>query len=1365
MTPRLLILIAACAPMAFSQALTITTPNALPVATINQAYSVQLTATGGSLPYFWRVQVGGNPSVRFTVSGSGLLSGTPTSADLGVVTFAMQVTDAGGVTVTKQLSVTVLATQPLAMTTTAFTPGVVGIPYSLTLAATGGTPPYKWDVLPAIVTFPVPGQVAPGLTLDSATGQVTGTPTSAASFSFTITLTDKANGSVSKPFTLTVSAGVPLGITTGSLPDGIVGAQYSQTLGANGGIPPYSWAVTTGSLPNGLVLDAKTGVISGAPLAAATSAFTVTLTDSAAKAGTARQALSVRVVAPPALTVTTSLLPGATEKAPYSQVLGASGGVPPYTWSITAGALPAGLRLNPATGGLEGTPSTAGTSTFTVQVADSAAGTQAKATKAFTINVARLTQISLSSGTLAGGTVNRPYAQSLAATGGALPYTWSAIAGTLPPGLLLSSSGVLAGVPTTAATFGFTAQVTDAAGGATIGTVSVPVAVASLTLAPLTLPSGIVGAAYPVQVLSAAGGTPPYAFSIQENLPAGLSLTNGVIGGTPTSAGTSSFTLRVTDAAQNPATSPAQLVVRSQAVDLVLSAVSFGFAIAEGATDVPEPQLLAITSSGVATPVGYQLSVSPAAPWLSVTGFSATGALNGSASSPGGINVSLTSAALSLAVTGSPYTTAITVACLAPSPCAGTSQKVNVSLAVTAPPPQLTLTTASLALTSSAPTGIFGLQNTGGGSITVQAVTAADGWLVVEGAPTRLSPGPPSYVKVTANPTGLAAGRLYRGSIRVATSAGTTSLPVTLLVASGISMTLNPTGQQFQMAAGGAVGNPAGVIQVLVDGGANVNWTAATLPGSSWLTVRTTTGTSTSTTPGTLNYAVEPTAAAALQAGTYYGRIRVTSGQATNTPVDFLVVLNVATGGTAPDPDLQPSGLVFVATGGVSTPVQTVQVFASSTTPVPYQASALTASGAQWLSVTPTVGAASANAPGRATVTVNPAGLAPGVYRGVVTYQYSSAALRSVNVTYIVPTSGGALPFFHAGDAALLPRAGCTATKVVVTANGLPTNFAQPASWPVPVSVQLSDDCGTTIGNGTVDVTFSNGDPPIRLTTDSGSGGRYSGTWTPRSTASQVTVTAFAVASGLAAAKTQIVGKVTPNIAPALTPGGMLNVFNPSVGAGIAPGTAVQIYGTNLAGPGVSALATSLPFPTSLSGTAVLIGGTFAPLYFVSPGQINALAPFELQPGVPYQVLVTVNGALTTPDLFTSTEGAPGIAAFANGGLIAQHVDATFSLVTEASPAKPGEIIVLYLAGLGSTVNQPATGSGAPLPPTAPLASVTMTIGGKATPLEFVGLTPGSVGLYQIAVKVPEDAADGNQPLVVTQAGAVSNVTILPVRK
>ena len=265
--------------------MTITTPPALPGATVNQAYSTQISATGGTTPYLWHFQSGGNPSARLTLDGNtGILSGTPTSADLGVLTLAIQVTDAAGsgVTVTKQFSITVQSTQPLALTTTAFPPGVAGVPYSFQLTGSGGTPPFTWNVLPAIVTFPVPGQVSPGLTLDSATGLVTGTPASAGSFSFTITLTDNAKGSVSKPFTLTVSAGGPLGIVTASLPDGTVGAAYSQTLKANGGVPPYKWSVTTGTLPNGVTLDPATGILSGAPTAAATTNFTVTVTDSAA---------------------------------------------------------------------------------------------------------------------------------------------------------------------------------------------------------------------------------------------------------------------------------------------------------------------------------------------------------------------------------------------------------------------------------------------------------------------------------------------------------------------------------------------------------------------------------------------------------------------------------------------------------------------------------------------------------------------------------------------------------------------------------------------------------------------------------------------------------------------------------------------------------------------------------------------------------------------------------------------------------------------------------------------------------------------------------------------------------------------------
>jgi uncharacterized protein (TIGR03437 family) len=176
---------------------------------------------------------------------------------------------------------------------------------------------------------------------------------------------------------------------------------------------------------------------------------------------------------------------------------------------------------------------------------------------------------------------------------------------------------------------------------------------------------------------------------------------------------------------------------------------------------------------------------------------------------------------------------------------------------------------------------------------------------------------------------------------------------------------------------------------------------------------------------------------------------------------------------------------------------------------------------------------------------------------------------------------------------------------------------------------------------------------------------------------------------------------------------------------------------------------------------SVAIGGVAAPLYYVGPGQINAEAPFELLAGSRYQVLVSANGALTTSDNFYSTPGAPGVAAYAYGGVIAQHLDGT--LINPASPAMPGEAIVFYLAGLGNSANQPATGNPAPVPPTDPLSPVTVTLNGAVLPTLFVGLTPGTVGLYQIDLTVPANTPDGNQVLTISQAGAVSNATILPV--
>src|SRR6185437_299953 len=103
-----------------------------------------------------------------------------------------------------------------------------------------------------------------------------------------------------------------------------------------------------------------------------------------------------------------------------------------------------------------------------------------------------------------------------------------------------------------------------------------------------------------------------------------------------------------------------------------------------------------------------------------------------------------------------------------------------------------------------------------------------------------------------------------------------------------------------------------------------------------------------------------------------------------------------------------------------------------------------------------------------------------------------------------------------------------------------------------------------------------------------------------------------------------IAGKVTPNAAPVLAPNGTLDIFHPLVGGGLGPGNIVQIYGTSLASQQQAPI--TLPLPTTVAGTQVLIGGIASPLFYVSPGQVNAQIPFELETGKQYQVIVSANG-------------------------------------------------------------------------------------------------------------------------------------------
>jgi hypothetical protein len=159
----------------------------------------------------------------------------------------------------------------LNITTTSLPNGTSGQAYPQTqLLAAGGEPPYSWAV--------TNGNLPTGLTLSGA-GVISGTPTTAGIFTFTVKVTDALADTASANLTITIQGGTLVVITT-SLPNGTVSVAYNATLGAGGGVPPYTWSIVTGTLPDGLTLDAGSGLISGMPTTAGVSNFTAQVQDS-----------------------------------------------------------------------------------------------------------------------------------------------------------------------------------------------------------------------------------------------------------------------------------------------------------------------------------------------------------------------------------------------------------------------------------------------------------------------------------------------------------------------------------------------------------------------------------------------------------------------------------------------------------------------------------------------------------------------------------------------------------------------------------------------------------------------------------------------------------------------------------------------------------------------------------------------------------------------------------------------------------------------------------------------------------------------------------------------------------------------------
>jgi uncharacterized protein (TIGR03437 family) len=1276
-----------------------------------------MVQSGTGVVYTWTPPNSGLPP-GLSMNTSGVISGTPTTN--GTYMFTAMATD--GIQPVQQTE-TIVIYNPLSITTSSLPSGLRGNSYSQQLSVAGGSGSVMWTA----------SGLSGGMAL-STSGLLTGSPNGSIPL-FTVTATDTVTGQIAtKSYTITINA-PPLTVSGGGvLSEAAVGAQLSVSFGANGGTPPFTF--TSQNLPPGLILGSSSGSLTGVPSVPGNYSFTVNVSDSGGQAGLISATISI-------LGFKSTTLPAASTTAAYSFTFAGAGGSGSYSYN--ASGLPAGLSFSG--GVLSGTPAKAGTANFTVTVNDGII--TATATISLTINGPM--PLAAPGGSLSAAQANIAYNATLTASGGTGLYTWTVIGGTLPTGLSLSGAGVLTGTPTVAGTYSFTAQVTDTSGTTTSGSYTVVVNPAPLKLiSSNTLPSGVVGATYPIQIFTANGGTPNYTFTISAGaLPGGLTFSNGQITGTPTASGTFTFTVLVTDSNNQTASIPLSIIVTPAQANLILSDTFLSFSVMTGSTGLPSSDNVTVRSSNSTQPLSYTYTLTPSVPWLSVSGGTTT---------PGSLSAGLTSAALTLSASSVPYTTSLQVSCASPSPCAGQTQTVSISLSVTAPPAALGLTSTLLSFSSTTanPTSVslpLGIQNTGGGSLGISSATTGSNWVSVSGVPGSVASGPPVSITVTVSPAGLPAGT-NTSSVTVNSSAGSMTVPVSLYISNNTLITLSPAAGQFALTAGATLSPSTGSFQVTANSSVPVSWSAAVLSGAPWLSTGTPSGTSTASSAGTVSFSINQAMAAQLPQGTSYGTIRVTSTSATDSPQDFQVAINVAAPSTLAVPTPSPAGLVFTSGGASSQPVT---LYASSSAAVSYQASAATTDGSSWLSVSPQTGAASAGTPGASTVSVNTAGLPPGTYTGLVSYAFSAADVASVNVTLLITGAGGL------AEIGPSPRAAtCAPKSLIPTQIGLVSNFLLTSAIPAPLSVLVKDNCGNNIPGGQVTVTFSNGDAPLTLTAVDNVSGIYDGTWTPVGVSPQVSVTATVTGPGLASGKTQTSGVVAASKIPLLTRNGVLHVYAPKIGAAVAPGNILQIYGSNLAAAAV--VSSTVPLTTSLGGTSVSIGGIAAPLYYVSPGQINAEAPFELLPGGQYQVIATVNGAQSAPQTITVMPAVPGIASYANGQIIAQHLNGT--LVSEASPAQPGTYVILYLAGLGATDTPVADGAGSPASPLAhPVLPPVLTLNGVGQPYQFVGLTPGIVGLYQINFQVPANTANGDMQLVVSQSGVASNSVILPVHQ
>ncbi|MCD9570212.1 putative Ig domain-containing protein [Pseudomonas protegens] len=519
-----------------SQAYSITIGVQAPVA---NAVSATVAANSSANPITLNITGGAASSVAIATAashGTATASGTsitytPTAGYSGSDSFTYTATNASGTSSPATVSLSVSA-PALSITPASLSNGTQGSAYSLALSTSGGTAPYTYSISS--------GALPAGLSLNTGTGVISGTPSASGNSNLTITSTDSHGASGSQAYTLLINGLPP------------VANAVSATVAANSSSNPITLNLSGGAATSVAVSSAAahgTATASGTsitytPTAGYSGSDTFAYTATNAN-GTSSPATVTLTVSAPSLSITPASFSNGTVGTAYSVTLSSSGGTAPYAYSISSGALPAGLSLNTGTGVISGTPSASGSSNLTITSTDNLGAT---GSQAYSLLINGLAPVANAvSATVAANSSANPITLSLG--GGAA--TSVAVSSAAAHGAATASGTSITYTPTAgySGSDSFTYTATNAVGTSSPATVTLTISAPSLSINPATLGAGTSGTAYSA-TLSSSGGTAPYTYSISSgSLPAGLTLnaSSGVISGTPSASGTSNLTITSTD--------------------------------------------------------------------------------------------------------------------------------------------------------------------------------------------------------------------------------------------------------------------------------------------------------------------------------------------------------------------------------------------------------------------------------------------------------------------------------------------------------------------------------------------------------------------------------------------------------------------------------------------------------------------------------------------------------------------------------------------------------------------------------------------------------------------------------------------------